>query len=805
MDRDHDGRVSYNEFVDYVFANAPGEKVLLTNDEVTQAKDARAKAGSFDRKATEDLLQQAQSAHWYHGQMKEKALSLLEEKADPNVTDRSGATVLMIMASKVDVSFAKLMIDAGADSAVHDKDLNCPVFVAASHRDTDMLRLFLMPESTPVEPDETQEGESASESRISMREKVSEELVTQMSSHTPADIRGLVQKKADINFKNSSGWTPLTMATFLDRKDAVETIVRAGGLVHGSKLRMELKNRQGRSAMHLAARKNLPEIMEVLLKNSAQPDIRDPDGWTPLHHACCNGHSEAVQVLIKHDAMVDIKSFGGLTPYQVTRLRSNPGQLSQEALALVKPPDGVDFAKCLLPILKAEETSPFQKLEEVLALPAVYNNCELLRLHEQFFDPTHGPNKVKLQKVWSLLTKPLLQCLRTGRMDMSPDPPQDLGDEDKEIHLIEFNRRTKLVKMFAEMWMQATKGPMPSVSWDHDNRGPYKEELRSFLDDEINSFKEELDAVYAKVRDAEGGEDLISIAAKEVLQASMLSQLGAHPAPVWLQSLNVAEAFEELRLVGAITGKEDDLATLAFAEMVTYEPDFLSGKPFWKNIYRKWLACYAKMADKEFHIKLQAIIARFNKEHKDDDISATYSKGPLKTYQRMRADEKDRGLIASAETYEGRTVSASCLDMIRGTISVNSPKEMLALLDCFRKLDLSVDKMNLVQVKNFFNESEEGMDGFRYLELNVLFKCGVRQGACDREGKSLMLSLVGEVQIVFNDYVAIKKRRSLQYKLWRGFFDWQIDDDQDQDEDSQESSSSRLKKRGHAGLYEDDS
>eukprot|EP00930_Biecheleria_cincta_P031219 TRINITY_DN21673_c0_g1_i1.p1 TRINITY_DN21673_c0_g1~~TRINITY_DN21673_c0_g1_i1.p1 ORF type:complete len:912 (-),score=231.28 TRINITY_DN21673_c0_g1_i1:227-2908(-) len=806
MDTNNDGRVQYEEFVDWIFRNRQGgeEKALLSKEDMSRAKDGLAEQGRFDLQASDDLLQQAVSAHYYKDAMKEKALSLLDSKADPNFADRHGTTVLMHMATKIDATFAKQMIDARADVTKHSPDFSCPIFIAASKNDTDLLRIFIMPDTTPVETEANEEDAELTEEGVAqVRERLSKELVSQMRDHTRDRLRELTQGRADINFKDSSGWTPLTMATFVGRRDCVEFLLKQSG--HGSKkLRLDIKNRTGRTALHIAARKDLVDIIELLVKNSASPDIKDPDGWTPVHHACFHGNSASVALLVSLGATVDIKGFHGLTPFQVTRLRQRAADLDAKALDLLKVPAEVDFAKCMLPILKDETKSPYAKIEDLLSLPGVYQNMSRLRLHEQFFDPVLGPNKVKLQKYWSLLIRPLMQNLRTGEVDMPLEPPANLSDDDKEDHLREVKSRQKLQRSFFEMWCEATKGPPPSVDWTHDNRSAYKDELQSLMNGELAIFKQELDDVYRKVGEADCGPELIDLPANEVCEPSLLSQLGAHPAPSWLETLDLPGAFEQLRLVGAVPGKEDDAATFVFAEMLTYEKEFLSGTAFWKNIYRKWLACYGKMADFEFQERLKAVVANFNSKNAGANLSASYSKGPLKTYPRMKEDERDRGLHASAASFEGRTTAASCLDVIRGTIYVDSPQAVLAVLDCFRQLDGGhTDKLKLVQVNNFFNEAVIGMDSFRYVEMNVLFRCGQRAGACGRDDKTIPIALVGEVAIVLNDYASIKQRRSLQYKLWRGFFDWAPQEGAG-DKAEGESDAVRLQKRGNAGLYEDD-
>jgi len=844
MDTNHDGRIQYGEFIDYIFKTAGEEKVLLSEEQMDQAREGLAKKGIWDRKATEMLLEQAQKAHWYKKPMKEKALQLLYAKANPNAVDRNGVTLMQHMAGKIDPPFAKVMLDAGVDLTRHGPEFSNPIFVAASFSNTELLRLLLMPDDTPVEVDESLEvpvvprrsltsvsGSSipltsvASVTSISSVDDSSPDkegsrsfslqLVGGMDKHTSPEIRELIQKKADVNFKDSSGWTPLTRATWLNRKEAVDCLIRSSTLLAGTRLRINKRNKQGRTALHIAARKELVDVMDLLLKNGAHLDVADPDGWTPLHHACFNGNDACVRMLVDRGANTDMKGLLGFTPFQVTRMREKPASLSESVLALVKPSEDVDFGKCILPVIKDPEKSTHDKIEELLSLPGVNQNPQRLRLHDSFFDPVLGPNKVRLKKIWELLIQPLLHDLRTGEAAMPEKPESRLSEEAKEEHRLELARRRKQQKAFAEMWMNATKGPAPTVHWTHDNRGSYKTEMENFMNLELGRFRAELDAVFENLREAESGEELIAFPSEKVYDESLLSQLGAHPRPTWLENLDTAAAFDQLRLVGVVKGgKEDDAATLHFAHFVTYEALFLSGAPFWRNIYRKWLAAYAQMADYDFHRRMQALMEKFNTSHESDGFKATYGKGPVKTYERMKQDELDRGLQGDASTFEGRSVAASCLDVVRGTIYVDTPKEALELLSFFEGLDPSEDKFKIVRVKNYYNEEgPDGMHGLRYIEMNVLFRGGVRLGICEREGKDIDLALVCEVVILLNDYVSIKQRRSLQYKLWRGFFDWlPVDENKVDDEEEGlqlgglgvSSTGSRLRKKGYAGLLEDD-
>eukprot|EP00930_Biecheleria_cincta_P086469 TRINITY_DN75748_c0_g1_i1.p1 TRINITY_DN75748_c0_g1~~TRINITY_DN75748_c0_g1_i1.p1 ORF type:complete len:855 (+),score=148.06 TRINITY_DN75748_c0_g1_i1:176-2740(+) len=780
IDANKDGRIQCNEFVDWVFRGADDR---VFDKPIREARASFAKEGIFDTRASEDLLEQATLAHRYKKELEEKALTLLEALADPNMADRDGITVLMHMTLKIDLPFARSMINAGANVTKHSKAYNSPIFIAASGRDMDLLTLFL---TQGAKCSECSDGDG-------IRERLSRELMQHMSFITPSQIRDFLEKRADPNFKDRDGWTPLTMATFAGRKDCVECLTR----VPTGKLRLNLKNRQGRSALHIAARKGLEDIVAVLLGSNADPEIRDPDGWTPLHHACFNGKSAAVRVLLNHGAAVNIMGSGGLTPFQITRLPQKSGSLTDEVVALIKPPADVDFGKCILPIIR-DATKPAQeKLEMLLSLPGVREDPARLRLHEQFFDPASGPNNVKLLKVWEFLVKPLLQNLRTRDVGTPLHASQNLSATGRLMQQLEVEESERQQRDFLLKWMEATKGPRPSIHWTHDNRGAYRDDLESFMCAELAHFKTELDAVYAKLGEAEGGPELMALPLLQVLEDSLLTQLSAHPQLAWLKTLDAVEAFEQLRVVGALAANPDSLAAMQFAEMLTFDHAMLGGKPFWKNVYRKWLACYAQVANHGFHTKLEKAISKFNDASKDNCLFAKYFRGPPKTYERMESDEYSRGSTPSAETFEGRTTAANCLDIVRGTVFVASPKALLAVLDHFTKLDRWLDGLQIVQVKNSFNADTEGMDGFRYVEMNVFFHGGPMPSACGRAGKILTVDLIGEVNIVLEEHAAIKRRRSLQYKLWRGFFDWGPQTD-DTPEDR------RLRERGNLSLWEDD-
>mmetsp|Transcript_78758 Transcript_78758/g.138992 ORF Transcript_78758/g.138992 Transcript_78758/m.138992 type:complete len:902 (-) Transcript_78758:106-2811(-) len=727
-------------------------------------------AAGFHRKFSDNLLTTATGAHYFKDTTKQDCLDLLKNKADPNVADRNGCSALLHMTGKIDADFARSMLKARADPAKHTKDLDSPIFRAAQMRQMDLIRLFLLKSTEmPAAVEASQPGE------------LSKELVQKMPSDlTPSRVQQLCAQHADLNYKDDRGWTPLTMATFFNRKDNIEALLKSQQPMKGVKLRFDGWNGKGRTALHIAARKELPEIIKLLLSNSADADVQDVDGWTPLHHACFNGSGESMKELLAGGASLFVRGNGGLTPFNASKLPEKAGTFSDQEIKLIQPPPEIDFAKGIIPILKDETTSNFQKIEDLLSLPTVRQNFANLRLHDHFFDPARGPNKVRLERMWTLLVKPLISEVRKGEVGMPLLPDPRTPEEAKQYHMLEIDRRRHLQKKFLLHWLEETRGPRPCVTWVHENRKGYEEDLQSVVETELGNYRKELDALYERFQSEEDGEQLAAMPPQENFDKKSLTQLRMHPIPSWVEELETVEAFEQLRLVGAVQpGLEDDLAAAAFVEQLVLEPAFEDGKRFWKNVYRTWLIHYARMMDFEFQQRVRAVVAKFNQQHEAEGFQVSYRAARPKSYDAIKRKEWKLGLKSTAETYEGRTTAASVLDLIRGTVSVNSPRAVMLLLERFRKLDLVSDKLKLLEVRNGYSNAADTkrLQGYRCVETYMHFNGGTLVGASGRAGKSLQISLIAEVNIVLDDYLSVRKRRHLLFKLSQGNFDWHTEDD----------------------------
>jgi ankyrin repeat protein len=93
-----------------------------------------------------------------------------------------------------------------------------------------------------------------------------------------------------------------------------EYLVKAGAPVN-SRSRNELKAAPIQSATAAGHEK----IVSMLLKNGADPNIREQGGYTPLHAAAQNADKEMIRTLLYGGADLAIRSDDGMTALDVAR------------------------------------------------------------------------------------------------------------------------------------------------------------------------------------------------------------------------------------------------------------------------------------------------------------------------------------------------------------------------------------------------------------------------------------------------------------------------------------------------------
>ena len=121
--------------------------------------------------------------------------------------------------------------------------------------------------------------------------------------------------KGDVNLKttNDNGFLPLQVAVMYGHTDVCELLIKRG----------EDVNEQDRAArmapLHVAAgKRNLPQsVWIVLLDNGANVNIKDRYGRTPLHLIARAGDPEIAKLLIDRGARANVRDQQGQTPLDI--------------------------------------------------------------------------------------------------------------------------------------------------------------------------------------------------------------------------------------------------------------------------------------------------------------------------------------------------------------------------------------------------------------------------------------------------------------------------------------------------------
>ena len=74
------------------------------------------------------------------------------------------------------------------------------------------------------------------------------------------------------------------------------------------------RNDFGQTALHLAVRQDLQELITVYTERQICLNIGNNDGDTPLHYAAAHGRYEAAKLLVDAGAKVDIRNLKGELP-----------------------------------------------------------------------------------------------------------------------------------------------------------------------------------------------------------------------------------------------------------------------------------------------------------------------------------------------------------------------------------------------------------------------------------------------------------------------------------------------------------
>ena len=205
----------------------------------------------------EKLMSEFQSLYPESGQSRDATLKqikeLVDHKADVNVRNAKGDTLLITATLRGDLEMAKLLIQGGADvNLKSSEDGLTPLMVAVYNGDMKMIDLLL-------------------------------------------------KNKADVNATNPGGQTALFMA--IERGNLAATIIL---LKNGAEVNHQ-DPKSGLTPLLLASTLGDLAMTKVLVGAKADINNADAKGDTPLMIASASGDKELVSWLLEHGAKIDVK------------------------------------------------------------------------------------------------------------------------------------------------------------------------------------------------------------------------------------------------------------------------------------------------------------------------------------------------------------------------------------------------------------------------------------------------------------------------------------------------------------------
>ena len=122
-------------------------------------------------------------------------------------------------------------------------------------------------------------------------------------------LRLLARDPQLVNAYAEDGFQPLGLASYFGHLESAEYLVKAGAPINGAS-----RNELRAAPLQSAAAAGHVNIVEMLLKHRADPNIQEQGGYTPLHAAAQNGDLKMVRALLYGGADLTLESDDGRTP-----------------------------------------------------------------------------------------------------------------------------------------------------------------------------------------------------------------------------------------------------------------------------------------------------------------------------------------------------------------------------------------------------------------------------------------------------------------------------------------------------------
>merc|ERR1719401_1009098 len=179
-------------------------------------------------------------------------------------------------------------------------------------------------------------------------------------------MRLLIKNKANVNFKDTSGFTALYLAAGAENAETAVAFLLANGAD------VSIANDSGYTALHNACGSGESGAIKVLLEAKVNLCAMSKNGAAPIHAAVINDQPNSLQTLKELSANLDQPAFGGNTAVHEAVMLNNPEMIQKlfDLGANINIESGPEngFAT---PLKMAEERKKKKALKKLTALGAI--------------------------------------------------------------------------------------------------------------------------------------------------------------------------------------------------------------------------------------------------------------------------------------------------------------------------------------------------------------------------------------------------------------------------------------------------
>ena len=261
------------------------------------------------------------------------ATYLLKQGADPTLQSNKGWNVLHYASRGGNREVCELMLSHVPSIDSITKEGHTPLMIAAANDELQAVKCLLKQGADPSLQDDRGWNVLHFASRGG-----NPEVIELMLSHVPC-----------IDSRTKEGYTPLMIAAFTDKLQAVKYLLKQGtdpslqdnrgwNVLHvasqGGNLEVielmlshvpsiDSRTKEGFTPLMIAAFTDKLQAVKYLLKQDADPSLQDNRGWNVLHFASQGGNLEVIELMLSHVPSIDSRTKEGYTPLMIAAGNDN--------------------------------------------------------------------------------------------------------------------------------------------------------------------------------------------------------------------------------------------------------------------------------------------------------------------------------------------------------------------------------------------------------------------------------------------------------------------------------------------------